>query len=82
MGGARTRPIWGTPDGRTVVTGNGDRALRWDVGDPHRPVSRVLTATEGLVKLSADGSLMVTAGPGGGIRLWSLIGAAPGSWRP
>ncbi|WP_326639902.1 helix-turn-helix domain-containing protein [Streptosporangium sp. NBC_01755] len=77
MGGARTRPIWGTPDGRTVVTGNGDRALRWDVGDPHRPVSRVLTATEGLVKLSADGSLMVTAGPGGGIRLWSLIGAAP-----
>ncbi|GAA2208887.1 hypothetical protein GCM10009850_043450 [Nonomuraea monospora] len=77
MGGGRARPVWGAPDGRTVITGNGDRALRWDVGDPHRPASRLLARTEGLVKLSADGSLLVTAGPGGTIRLWSLKGPAP-----
>lgn len=77
MGGGRTRPVWAAPDGRTVITGNGDRALRWDVSDPHRPVNRFQARTEGLVKLSADGSLMVTAGPGGTIRLWSLTGPAP-----
>ncbi|MEV0381753.1 helix-turn-helix domain-containing protein [Nonomuraea sp. NPDC050643] len=76
-GGGRMRPVWATPDGRTVITGNGDRALRWDVSDPHRPVSRLQARTEGLVKLSADGSLMVTAGLGGTIRLWSLTGPAP-----
>ncbi|WP_327109284.1 nSTAND1 domain-containing NTPase [Nonomuraea glycinis] len=73
----RTRPIWAAPDGRTVVTGNGDRVVRWDLSDPHHPVGRMLAGTEGLAKLSADGSLMVTAATGGRIRLWSLSGAAP-----
>ncbi|GLX98207.1 helix-turn-helix domain-containing protein [Herbidospora sp. NBRC 101105] len=75
--GGRSRPVWASPDGRTAITGDGRHVRRWDVHDPHHPVGRVLAPTEGLVQLSADGSMMVTAGPGGTVRLWELTGPVP-----
>ncbi|MET8156769.1 helix-turn-helix domain-containing protein [Sphaerisporangium sp. NPDC005289] len=73
----RSRPIWSAPDGRTMITADGRHVWRWNLGDPHHPVGRVLADTEGLAMLSADGSLMVTAGPRRSVRLWDLTGPAP-----
>jgi WD40 repeat protein/serine/threonine protein kinase len=80
------QPVWSaafSPDGRTLLTGCGDRTARlWSVpeGKPLGGPLAHLTSVNS-VAFAPDGRHLVTAQHGGLIRLWALPAGLPPAYR-